>query len=163
MITQAIVKEWLSYCPETGSFKWKKDPGKRRLAGKEFGNKMPVGYISGMIRGVSIYAHRLAFLYMIGEIPRYVDHKNMNKSDNRWNNLRPATKRDNNVHRSKRPDTKTKYKGARKCGKNTWSSRIKIKDKEIHLGCFPSEKKAAKAYDKKAKELFGEFARLNFP
>jgi hypothetical protein len=164
MISQAALKEWVVYYPTSGNIKWRKDPGKRRLAGKRFGSKMPVGYIAGMIGGNSIYAHRLAFLYMTGKIPRYVDHINMIKFDNRWKNLRPATKRDNNVYRVKNKNAKnSQYKGVRVCGKKTktWSARIKINDTEIHIGCFNTEVDAARAYNKKAKELFGEFAYIN--
>ena len=44
-----------------------------------------------------------------------------------------------------------------------WRCRIKINNKSIHIGCFTDEIEAAKTYDKKAAELFGEFAYLNFP
>lgn len=52
----------------------------------------------------------------------------------------------------------SRYKSSQK-----WCTRISIKGKTIFLGCFQNEKEAAIAYDKKAKELFGEFAKLNFP
>jgi len=46
--------------------------------------------------------------------------------------------------------------------KMKWRSRIRMNDHEFHCGHFDSEEEAARAYDKKAGELFGEFARFNF-
>jgi len=45
--------------------------------------------------------------------------------------------------------------------KDSWTSRITKDGKEIHIGCFTTPEDAALAYNKKAKELFGEFATLN--
>jgi hypothetical protein len=94
-----------------------------------------------------------------------VDHINHNGLDNRRANLRLATAEQNSWNRRKNPGNFTsKYKGvswnklARK-----WQARIAHKQKWIVIGFFDDEQSAAKAYDKKAAELFGEFACLNFP
>ncbi len=47
--------------------------------------------------------------------------------------------------------------------KSMWTARIKFNKKQIHLGNFETEEVAAQAYDKKAIELYGELAKLNFP
>ena len=43
-----------------------------------------------------------------------------------------------------------------------WRATIKIAQKDIHIGYFDTELEAAEAYDEKALELFGEFAKPNF-
>lgn len=98
------------------------------------------------------------------------EHKNGNTLDNRKENLRIATPSDNRANSKKqthRPMT-SKYKGVcRKWDKRrqnwtNWKAYIAYKKQRIHLGSFKTEEEAARAYDAKAKELFGEFARLNF-
>lgn len=58
---------------------------------------------------------------------------------------------------------KKKYKGVIKDKNGKFISKIYVDGKDLYLGCFQNEKIAAKVYDKKAIELFGEKARLNFP
>ena len=92
----------------------------------------------------------------------FVDHINHNRLDNQKNNLRFCTHQENSMNQKKRKNATSKYKGVhwRKDIKK-WRSRITINMKRICLGTFDSEIKAAKAYNAKAKELFGEFAHLN--
>lgn len=90
-----------------------------------------------------------------------VDHINRNQLDNRRENLRICTASDNAYNRTFNFKNKTSnYRGVYKiksCKK--WYAKIK----RLHLGVTENEKEAAMLYDKKAKELFGEFAILNFP
>lgn len=90
------------------------------------------------------------------------DHKNGNGLDNQRNNLRPANKAQNKMNSF--PHNGRKFKGAFKSKHGiTWTAAIQTKRKIIYIGCFKTQEDAAKAYDIKAKELFGEYARLNFP
>jgi hypothetical protein len=94
----------------------------------------------------------------------FVDHINHNGLDNRKANLRICTNLQN--LRNKRPKTgcTSEYKGVHWCkGRNKFRANIYLNKKAIHLGYFHDEIAAAKAYDEKARELFGEFAYLNFP
>ena len=90
-----------------------------------------------------------------------VDHINRNGLDNTRKNLRICT-RSENLMNSKKPElnSTSKYKGVNKCG-NSWRAEIRLNRKGFYLGKFKTEKEAALAYNKKAIELFGEFARLN--
>lgn len=93
-----------------------------------------------------------------------VDHKNHDKLDNRKSNLRICDHKEN-MRNTKRRKTKTSsiYKGVFFCKRDKkWNSKIQKDGKQISLGYFHSEIEAAKVYDKKAIELFGEFALTNF-
>ncbi len=90
------------------------------------------------------------------------DHKDHNGLNNQKSNLRLCTHSQNQWNQQTRTNTTSKYKGIfwkKSC--NKWCAQIHFNDKVFHLGVFKNEKKAAKAYDEKALELFGEFACLN--
>jgi len=92
----------------------------------------------------------------------FIDHINGNSLDNRKQNLRKSNYTSNNKNAKKRKDYKdSKYKGVRRCDKR-WMARIQCNKVRIVIGYYDTEIEAAKGYDKKAKELHGEFAWLNF-
>lgn len=93
---------------------------------------------------------------------REVDHINGNGLDNRRCNLRLCTHAENTRNGSKHRDgLSSTYKGVtNRYGK--WQAMIRTNNKGQYLGMFTSPEDAARAYDAKARELFGEFARLNF-
>jgi hypothetical protein len=92
-----------------------------------------------------------------------IDHINGNGLDNRKCNLRIANKSENSMNSNKQTKlTSSIYKGVtwhKQCKK--WVAQIGHKRKHYSLGLYLTEKEAALAYNKKAKELFGEFALLN--
>ena len=95
-----------------------------------------------------------------------VDHINHNGLDNRKANLRLCTVAQNSFNRrpNAQPNKTSKYKGVSLEKKtNLFRAFIHRNKKQYYLGSFKNEIDAAKAYDKKALELFGEFAYLNFP
>lgn len=91
-----------------------------------------------------------------------VDHLNHDGLDNQEANLRNCTNQQNSFNSS--PAGKSKYLGVSfsGCSRNYIYARISMNKKTIRLGRFKTEEDAARAYDAKAKELFGEFANLNF-
>ena len=103
---------------------------------------------------------------LIMNVPKrlQVDHRNYDGLDNRKSNLRICTHAENlHNQRPQKRKTSSQYKGVcwYKQGKK-WLVKIRSNNRRIYLGCFTNEIAAAYAYDKKAKELFGEFAYLNF-
>lgn len=111
------------------------------------------------IRGESLFLHRYL---MDANSDEKIDHKNGDGLDNRRENLRKATYAENNRNRRKDANKVSKYKGVSK-HYDKWSASIWADEKKTWLGRFDSEEDAARAYDKAARRLFGEFARVNFP
>jgi hypothetical protein len=154
MLTQKRLKECLSYSPETGVFKWIGPNNKRP------GTIDRKGYLRIGIDYKVYRAHRLAFLYMTGDIPKEVDHIDLDTSNDRWNNLRACTNTQNQANRGPRKTNTSGVKGV------SWHKRIKMwqssisKDyKKLHLGYFDDINDASAAYNKAAKSMHGEFAK----
>lgn len=92
-----------------------------------------------------------------------VDHKDGDSLNNTRSNLRLATHAQNQMNIRKKKGMTSQFKGVHKLQDlNKWCARIKFNQISISLGRFTSEIEAAKAYDLKARELFGEFANTNF-
>ena len=92
-----------------------------------------------------------------------VDHINGDTLDNRRKNLRICNRRQNNQNRNVQKNKKNcKYKGVYWDQSNKkYKTFITSEGKDYWIGRFKSEKEAALAYNKKAVELFGKFAKLN--
>jgi len=103
---------------------------------------------------------------VIAQLGNYdiADHNDGNGLNNQKTNLRKCTVSENNRNLSKRINgTTSKYKGVTHPKGNKKFIAMIMKNREArYLGSFNSEEKAAEAYDAAAKELHGEFARLNF-
>jgi hypothetical protein len=92
----------------------------------------------------------------------FVDHINGNTLDNRKENLRILTPKQNAMNRTSGKNTSSKYIGVHLNRKtNRWVSRINTNGRNIHLGTFDTEIEAAKARDEYTIKLFGEFGKLN--
>lgn len=114
--------------------------------------------ISG--RTKRIYMHRL-----IVNTPSHLlcDHINHNGLDNRKANLRNCTIKQNNANSRSAQSASSKYKGVSwNKRRKKWSAYIKKDGIQLNLGSFDNQIDAAKAYDKAAKKLHGQFAALNF-
>ncbi len=111
--------------------------------------------------GMPLSMHRLVIGAPKGLFVDHIDHNGLN---NRRSNLRLCTNQQNQHNRRPNRGGTSRYKGV--CfTKSTKKFRafINHNKKRFHLGYFKNEIDAAKAYDCKARELFGEFAYLNFP
>lgn len=153
-----LLRQLVSYDPKTGKLFHKKN-------GKQAANTVHIkGYRYGNVAGRSFLAHRLAWIIYNGEYPSgYIDHKNGNKTDNRIANLRDVLPGQNSANRFPTKGSNSKYLGVcfvAALGK--FKSAITKNGKTKHLGLFSDEIEAAKAYDKAAREIHGEFSRPNF-
>ena len=86
----------LSYDPATGIFRWKVWRGGKAKAGAIAGSLDSAGYRQIQVDGKLWSAGRLAWLFMKREIPEFeIDHKDKNRDNARWANLRLATRQQN--------------------------------------------------------------------
>lgn len=144
-LTQELLKGRVIYCSNTGNF-W-------RYSGVWAGGYTPAGYITVSVMGRRYRAHRLAFLYMLGRWPKgLVDHRDRDKANNRWENLRESDKSVNGQNVvSPRISNTTGFLGVlrqRKSGR--FIAQIEIKSRAIYLGCYQTPEEAHLAY------LFGK-------
>lgn len=157
MTEAELFRSAIEYFPETGLFVWKVSPGRKVPAGSMAGSISHWGYWVIRYRGRLYRAHRVAWLLMTGNWPaKDIDHRNGDRSDNRWNNLREATRAQNaanRIVRGKYPKGVTLHR----CGK--FQAQIKKNGKKHYLGLFHTAEGAATAYAIAAKQFFGEFAR----
>ena len=100
--TPALLRELLSYNPDTGLLHWLKPVAQRIKVGAEAGCKGPGGYRVVRVLGANYLAHRVAWAIHYGEWPaENIDHFDGNPSDNTIGNLRLATPAENNANRRK--------------------------------------------------------------
>lgn len=91
-----------------------------------------------------------------------VDHINGDGLDNRKCNLRVCKHQQNTWNRKSVTGSSSKYKGVSwQAATGYWKVNIKIDEKQMHIGCFWDEEDAARAYNRVAKGLHKEFAKLN--
>lgn len=167
-LTADQLRAVLSYDPATGFFTWLFGSVNKVRAGARAGYRQPDGQRVIRIRTISYVAHRLAWLYVTGEWPKdLVDHKNMDRDDNRWDNLRAATKGQNGANRGPQTNNKSGHKGVYlvrnyyvSTGDDAWKAEIMIDQKHHHIGYYRTAGEAISAHAEKARELFGEFARV---
>lgn len=123
------------------------------------GYKITLLYNEGKRKNIRF--HQLvanAFIPNPNNLPE-IDHIDNDKSNNRADNLRWATRSTNSQNRN--GVGKSKYKGVSIYNVDN-RTYIRAACKKKHLGYFETEEDAARAYDAKARELYGENARTNF-
>ena len=98
---------------------------------------------------------------MTGEWPtEELDHIDLDKSNNRWGNLREASRKENSANVRVRTDSKTGVKGIRwRRNERKWHARIQVDGIRLHLGLFDTVAAATLAYKAAAEKYFGQFAR----
>lgn len=162
MISHSDLLKILQYDPETGHFFWKISHPKGRVeAGQKAGTIGSHGYVIITIDARKYRAHRLAWFYITGEWPTcFIDHKDTNRTNNSWSNLRLATQSQNIANSRIAKNNASGRKGVYWHGASgKWSASIMYQGKPQYLGLFSSIDEAATAYRKAAERLFGSFAR----
>jgi hypothetical protein len=155
--TQQQLKDLLEYDPNSGIFVWKErigtDHGTKvfnsKYAGKQAGSVISTSKgdeIRIRILGSSYLAHRLAWLYMKGNLPECVEHINNNRTDNRFHNLK-ASSILSTLKDRKLPTNNTSGQIGVSWDKHlkTWTARIEANRVIHHLGKFKTKKEAVQA------------------
>jgi len=148
MLTHERLKQLLSYDPLSGQFSWITTcvgRFKRVKKGKIAGHILPNGYVSIGVDGEQYLAHRLAFFFVNGIWPPHqMDHIDHVRNNNKWENLRAVSSRQNAQNRSLRSDNKSGKSGVHWTN-NRWRSCIWHEGKSIYLGNFDSKEAAIDA------------------
>lgn len=151
------LKELLFYNHETGVFFHRTRRTGVPHAGSKAGcinESRGISYERIKIDGKAYKSHRLAWLYVYGELPEgEVDHINGNTLDNRIANLRDVTRRENCMNKTKRADNSSGVTGVSKQN-GKWVARISHNKKRILIGSFDSLE-AAKESRKEAEVKYG--------
>lgn len=160
MIARDRLLELLVYDPDTGVFSWRVNRGPVK-AGATAGRIDSSGHVQITIDGSAYMAHRLAYLYVTGTWPRLtVDHRDRDPANNRWQNLREATREQNMRNCRTRVDSRTGHKGIAIDRNGKYRAYIVADARRRHLGMFASLQQAVHARNLAAKDLHGEFARI---
>jgi HNH endonuclease len=158
-VSRARLRKLLHYDPDTGEFRWRRRVRPAIPRGAIAGSLDIQGYWRITIKGRRYPAHHLAWLYKKGSwCSSVIDHRDGNRSNNRWSNLRSATRTQSNANRGLNRNNTCGLKGVSRNGQR-WRAAIHKNRRKRHLGNFPTPQDAHAAYAKEARKLFGEFAR----
>lgn len=163
-VTQELVTKHFHYCPDSGVLIWKLPLSRAVKPGQIAGKTQSNGYRQVNFLGGWYLAHRLIWLYCHGHWPKeYLDHINMDKTDNRLVNLREASAAENNWNRDYTGPRGKGLLGVSKSGRpnKPWRSQIGMRGKKICLGNFETQEQAHQAYTTYVEQNRGEFGRID--
>ncbi len=163
ILTQERVRELFDYFPNSGILRHR-----TKTRCKEIGDiagslttAKKGGYRLIKIDGRAYQASWVIWLWKTGRLPEVeIDHANTLRNDDRWDNLREATRSQNCMNR-RRKISSFGYRGVKK-NWNKYAAALVKDQKGYYFGTFDTPEEAARAYDAGARKLFGEFALLNF-
>ncbi len=152
------LKEHFSYDPDTGVITALSNRGRVRK-GMELGSKTVAGYLTVSLNGKSYLCHRLAFFLINDAWPvNDVDHINGDRSDNRWCNLRQATRQQNLFNKlGNKAKTLPRNVYPHKSGR--FRVKMKIDGLTRHFGYYSSVEEAADKANQIRKLFHGEYAK----
>lgn len=145
-LTQERLKNVFDYNAETGVFTNKVRRANRHI-GEAAGCINSAGYCKISVDGSQYLGHRLAWLYVYGEMPEQIDHINCNRFDNRIANLRECNQLENTQNiRDAHKDSETGKLGVYLLPSGKFRARIMVSGQSKHIGCFNTKEEAYVAY-----------------
>lgn len=166
-----FLRECFSYDRHTGKLFWKKRPLRhfasraayliwnRRFAGKEITHVGVDGYVIVTLSKINRRAHRIIWKIVTGqEPPECLDHRDGNRTNNKWNNLRAVTGSQNATNRTLQScKNSTGFRGVYKA-KDKWRAFLFINYERVDLGLYETPEMAYAARKAAERKMYGEFA-----
>jgi hypothetical protein len=135
IISQEYLREIFDY--KDGNLYWKKTTSPRSLKGNKAGSKNKDGYYQVNINRKKYYVHRLIFMLHFNYLPKFLDHIDLNKSNNKIENLREASNQQNSFNKKIDKRNTSGYKNIYWNKKNKkWIAALMINGKTKHIGCY---------------------------
>ena len=154
MHTFQQLNEWLLYRPATGAFVWKKTRSSKAVKGQLAGTLTEHGYVRIGFGGRFYLAHRLTFLFKTKRWPvAEIDHINCLRWDNRWANLREATRTENAQNQLRAMCTSKLGVLGVSAYRSRFKAQITVQKKQVHLGVFATVEEASAAYKEAKRKL----------
>jgi hypothetical protein len=158
MITHEYIREFFSYNKETGDFRrikrktWK---GNIMMCDREIKSKTAYGYLQVNVEGKPRLVHRLIWLWMTGDWPENdIDHVNGVRTDNRWSNLREATRGENLRNIGIKSNNTSGHLGiSKRSDTGAWHAYIDYEGVRTHLGNFATIEEAIEVRKQAEEEL----------
>ena len=152
-------KQHLDY--KDGALYWKEDRYSQKCKGKMSGTQDSNGYLRVRVRelGNAILVHRIVFAMHHGYFPEFVDHIDGNKSNNRIENLREATKAENcrnaktPVHNTSGVKNVSWYRRNKK-----WGVCLSINNRKRFFGLYDDLELADLVAHEARSKFYGAFA-----
>lgn len=151
----------LRYEPETGSLFWLRNARGPLKRERRAGTRRKDGYLQVGFGGRLYLAHRLIWFIVTGRWPaEELDHKNTRRDDNRFANLREATRSQNQANRPVKRTNASRIKGVRRVSgqPGVWQAYARRQGQIYLNGNHRSAAKAGAAYEELARRVHGEFA-----
>lgn len=165
-----LLHSLFSYSPESGELRWRPRPASHfispriwarwnaRYAGKIAGSSNG-SYRQVLVGGAPYVSHKVIWALMTGDDPPVeIDHCNGDGEDNRWLNLRLATRLQQTWNAGLRKDRLVGLRSTKRCDKR-WQARIAVRGITRQLGSYGTVEEAHAAYCRAARAAHGEFYR----
>lgn len=160
-LTQAELQRHLAYEASTGKLVWIL-PARGRVVGAEAGYVRPDGYRMVRVHWEKYLAHRLVWLHATGGWPpKFIDHINGDRSDNRISNLRLADHSTNGMNRPPQINSRWGRGVSKSPTEGRWIAEIKNNGVKTYLGSFDTREAARTAFIEAAAATRGTFARID--